>query len=155
VMLSITVLVVPLRLRDLLHAMGSECRKCRIAVPYDGLAAALEARHFHSGTIIAEDRHDAGNLRRLFPDARIVLVGRPSYSPPFRAADLSSKSVVIWRKADAKALPEGAEQELARIGSRVTATPERLRWQPYPSTSAERFWEWTAVVVDSPVSPKG
>jgi hypothetical protein len=50
VFVAATVLVVPLRVGDLLHAMGPECRKCRIAIPYDGLAAALEARGFHSGS---------------------------------------------------------------------------------------------------------
>jgi 4-amino-4-deoxy-L-arabinose transferase-like glycosyltransferase len=153
VLLAITVLVVPLRLRDLLHAMGPECRKCRIAVPYGGLAAALQARGFHSGTIIAEDRHDAGNLRRMFPEARLVCLGPPSYAPPIGPADLISKAVVIWRKGETQALPDGAESELARIGGHVAATPERLEiaWQPYPSTSAERVWTWMVVVADSAV----
>jgi hypothetical protein len=153
VLLSITVLVVPLRLRDLLHAMGPECRKCRIAVPYGWLAAALQAGSFHSGTIIAEDRHDAGNLRRMFPEARIVCLGPPSYAPPIRPADLSSKAVVIWRKGETQVLPDGAESELARIGGHVAATPERLEipWQPYPSMSAERVWTWMVVVADSAV----
>jgi hypothetical protein len=155
-LLAVTVLVVPVWLRDLLHAEGSECRKCRIAVPYDGLAAALEARGFRSGTIIAADRHDAGNLRRMFPGARIVCLGRPSYSPPPRAADLSSKAVVIWRKGEAKALPKGAELELARIAAPATTTPERLEipWQPYPSTSPQRIWTWVVVVAD-PAQPNG
>jgi hypothetical protein len=64
--------------------MGPECRKCRIAVPYDGLAAALEAQGFKTGTLMAADRHDAGNLRRFFPEARIVRMERPAYAPPDR-----------------------------------------------------------------------
>jgi 4-amino-4-deoxy-L-arabinose transferase-like glycosyltransferase len=157
VLVSVTVLVVPLRLGNLLRAMRPDCEKCRIAVPYDGLAAALEARGFHSGTIIAVDRHDAGNLRRLFPDARIVCLGRPSYAPPIRATDLSSKVAVVWRKQDAKPLPKDAARELARIAGGVAVTPERLRirWQPYPSTAAERIWEWTVVVADPAPSPRG
>jgi hypothetical protein len=98
VLISVTVLVVPLRLRDLHHAMVPDCHKCRVTIPYDGLAAALEARGFQSGTLIASDRHDAGNLRRMFPEARIVCLGRPGYAPPLRAADLSSKVAVVWRK---------------------------------------------------------
>jgi Dolichyl-phosphate-mannose-protein mannosyltransferase len=148
ILLSVTVLVVPLRLRDLLHAMGPECRKCRVAVPYDGLAAALEARGFHSGTIIAEDRHDAGNLRRLFPDARIVSLERPSYAPPIRSADLTSEAVVIWRKGGAEEVPEGAQSELARIRARVGAPPQQIEisWQPYPRKAAERTWSWVVAV---------
>ena len=86
VLVAVTLIVVPIRLRDALHAMGPECRKCRIAVPYDGLAAALEAQGFKTGTLIAADRHDAGNLRRFFPEARIVRVERPAYAPPIRAS---------------------------------------------------------------------
>ncbi len=148
VLLSITLLVVPLRLRDLLHAMGPECRKCRVAVPYDGLAAGLEARGFHSGTIIAEDRHDAGNLRRLFPDARIVCLEPPSYAPPVRPADLTSAAVVIWRKGEAEELPRGADRELARIGAQVGAPPQQVEisWQPYPRKAAGRTWSWIVAV---------
>jgi hypothetical protein len=150
VLVSVTVLVVPLRLRDLLQAMGPECHKCRVAIPYEGLAAALEARGFQSGTLIASDRHDAGNLRRMFPEARIVCLGRPGYAPPLRAADLSSKVAAVWRKPEQGPLPAEAEPEFAKIAGNATATPERLRipWQPYPSTSAERAWEWMVVVAD-------
>jgi Dolichyl-phosphate-mannose-protein mannosyltransferase len=150
VLVSVTLLVVPLRLHDLLHAMGPECRKCRIAVPYDGLAAALEARGFHSGTIIAANRDDAGNLRRMFPEARIVRLDRPSYTPPLRAADLSSKVAVVWRKGIESGLPKEAKSELARIAGNVTVTPERVSipWKPYPAASAERVWEWVIVVAD-------
>jgi hypothetical protein len=149
-LLSVTVLVVPIRLRDLLHAMGPECRKCRIAVPYDGLATALLARGFQSGTIIAEDRHDAGNLRRLFPEARIVCLDPPSYAPPIRPADLSSETFVIWRKGEPQTLPDGAEAELARMGSHVTVPAEQVNisWQPYPRTSAERVWPWIVAIAN-------
>jgi hypothetical protein len=148
-LLSVTLLVVPLRLRDLLHAMGPECRKCRVAIPYDGLASALLARGFHADTIIAEDRHDAGNLRRLFPEARIVCLEPPSYAPPVRPADLISEAVVIWRKGGAEELPDGAERELTRIGASIASKPDRVEipWQPYPRTSAERSWTW--IVADA------
>jgi hypothetical protein len=61
----------------------------------------------------------------MFPEARIVCLGPPSYAPPIRPADLSSKAVVIWRKGETQVLPDGAESELARIGGHVAATPER------------------------------
>lgn len=155
VLLAATLVVVPIRLRDLLHAMGPECRKCRVAVPYEGLAAALEARGFHAGTIVAADRHDAGNLRRLFPDARIVRLERPAYAPPMRAADFTSKVAVVWRKGPEKRLPNEAEDEFAKIAGKAAVTPERIGvpWQPYPPSSAERVWEWTIVVADP--APKG
>jgi hypothetical protein len=139
----LTVLVVPLRLHDLLQAMGPECHKCRVAIPYDGLVAALEARGFQSGTLIASDRHDAGNLRRMFPEARIVC-----------PATARRRSFVEGCRRVAKAeqgpLPAKAEPEFAKIAGNAAVTPERLHipWQPYPSTSAERVWEWMAIVAD-------
>lgn len=148
VLVAVTLIVVPIRLLDLLHAMGPECRKCRVAVPYEGLAAALEARGFRTGTIIADDRHDAGNLRRMFPGARIVRVERPAYAPPLRATDLTSKVAVIWRKGSESRLPKQAKSEFAKIAGNAAITPERLRvpWQPYPPGSAERIWDWVIVV---------
>jgi hypothetical protein len=130
---AVTLIVVPIRLRDALHAMGPDCRKCRIGVPYDGLAAALEARGFKSGTLIAADRHDAGNLRRLFPEARIVRTERPAYAPPIRASDLTSKVAVVWRKGSEKRLPKETAGEFTKIAGNVAVTPERVvvSWQPY------------------------
>ena len=91
--------------------MNPNCLHCRIAIPYDGLAAALEARGFKAGTIIAADRHDAGNLRRFFPEARIVRIERPAYAPPIRAADLTAKVAVVWRKGSEKRLPKDTESD--------------------------------------------
>jgi hypothetical protein len=150
VLVAVTLIVVPIRLHDLLHAMGPECRKCRVAVPYDGLAAALEAHGFKTGTLIAADRHDAGNLRRSFPDARIVRVERPAYAPPIRPADLTAKVAVVWRKGSNHRLPKEATREFAKIAGKLDPTPERVRvpWQPYPPGSAERIWDWVIMVAE-------
>ncbi len=148
VLVAATLLVIPLTFGDLLHAMGPNCRKCRIAIPYEGLAAALEARGFHAGTIIAANRDEAGNLRRMFPAARIVRLERPPYAPPPRAADLSSPVAVVWRGG--VGMPRAAQAELARMVGDVTVTPEQISvpWQPYPPRSPERVWTWTIAVVD-------
>jgi Dolichyl-phosphate-mannose-protein mannosyltransferase len=150
VLLAVTVIVVPIRLRDALHAMGPDCSKCRIAVPYGGLADALRAHGFSTGTLIAADRHDAGNLRRLFPEARIVRIERPAYAPPLRASDLTSKVAVVWRKGSDKRLPKETESEFNKIAGEVTVAPERVvvPWQPYPPSAAERKWTWEIVVTD-------
>jgi hypothetical protein len=77
-----------------------------------------------------------------------VCLGRPGYAPPLRAADLSSKVAVVWRKPEQGSLPAEAEPEFAKIAGNAAATPERLciPWQPYPST--EQVWEWMVVVAD-------
>jgi hypothetical protein len=147
---AVTLIVVPIRLRDALHAMGADCRKCRIGVPYDGLAAALEAQGFKSGTLIAADRHDAGNLRRSFPEARIVRTEPPAYAPPIRANDLTSKVAVVWRKESDRRLPKETLAEFSKIAGSLAVTPERVvvPWQPYPPGAAEREWIWQIVVAD-------
>ena len=151
VLVTAIVVVVPLRVRDTLHSMGPDCVKCRIAVPYDGLAAALTARGFHAGTIIAADRQDAGNLRRMFPEARIVRLERPRYVPPL-CADAVPKVAVVWREGAANRLSRAEKRELVAILGGLTATPERVRvpWRPYPPTSAERVSTWMVIVADSP-----
>jgi hypothetical protein len=150
VLLAITLIVVPIRLRDALHAMDSDCRKCRIAIPYDGLAAKLAAQGFESGTLIATDRHDAGNLRRYFPDARVVRVERPAYAPPLRAGDGTAKVAVVWRHGSGKQVPKEARREFEQIAGSGVGTPQRIAvpWQPFPPGSAERVWEWTILVAD-------
>jgi len=98
----------------------------------------------------AANRDDAGNLSRMFPTARIVRLERPSYAPPLRAADTSSKVAVVWRKEPENSLPKGAEPEFTQIAGDVAVTPERVsvRWQPYPPTSAERVFVWMIAVAD-------
>jgi hypothetical protein len=140
--------------------MGPGCHKCRVAIPYNGLAAALEAWGFQSGTLIASDRHEAGNLRCVFPEARIVCLGRPGYAPPLRAADLSSKVAVVWRKPEQGSLPAEAEPEYAKIAGNAAATPERLciPWQPYlirqlrPSRFGSGWWSSLILRAARPVS---
>jgi len=120
VLAGATLLVVPLRLNDLLNSRGVECHKCRIAVPYEGLAAALAARGFEGGTIIAATRDDAGNLRRLFPMARIVRLERPPYAPPLRP-DASGKVALVWR-GTANRQPPRELAHLAGAASRRSAS---------------------------------
>lgn len=145
ILLAASLLIVfPIRVRDSLQAMGPGCNKCRIAAPYAGLAEALKARGFEDGTIVALSRHDAGNLRRFFPNARIVCLDRPNYGPPMRAADARSEALVIWRPEQGEHMPKAAQGELDRLKARPKGAPERIvvPWQPYPPTSKPRDWAW-------------
>ena len=148
------ILVLPLRARDLLHAMAPDCHKCRVGIPYAGLAVELRARGFEDGTIIALNRHDAGNPRRFFPQARIVCLDRPNYGPPVRAADCAPEAVVLWRPEQGAGRPKEAEGELARIKASAEGAPEKVKapWQPYPSTAPEREWEWMILVAHPAVA---
>jgi 4-amino-4-deoxy-L-arabinose transferase-like glycosyltransferase len=145
VVLAASLLIVfPLRARDLMQAMGPRCNKCRVAAPYQGLAEALKARGFEDGTIIALSRHDAGNLRRFFPDARIVCLDRPNYGPPARDADYQSETVVLWRPEQGDDMPKAAQSDLERLRASPKGAPERVLvpWTPYPRTGLARDWAW-------------
>jgi hypothetical protein len=137
-------IVFPIRVRDSLHAMGPGCNKCRLATPYAGLAEALKARGFTNGTIVALSRHDAGNLRRFFPDARIVCFDSPNYGPPMREEDAHSEAVVIWRPEQGERMPKPAQGEIDRLKASPKGAPERIKvpWQPYPPTTKPRDWTW-------------
>ncbi len=152
IVLAASLLIVfPIRARDLMQAMGPHCNKCRVATPYAGLAEALKARGFEDGTIIALSRHDAGNLRRFFPKARIVCLDRPNYGPPVRAADYKSEAIVLWRPEQGKKLPKAAEGELERLKASAKGSPEQVLvpWTPYPGTGASRNWDWMLLVAQA------
>jgi hypothetical protein len=143
-------IVFPIRARDLMLAMGPHCNKCRVATPYAGLAEVLKARGFEDGTIVALSRHDAGNLRRFFPKARIVCFDRPNYGPPARPTDYRSETVVVWRPEQGKEMPKAAEDELERLKAKAEGSPEKVLvpWMPYPGTGNLRDWAWMLLVAE-------
>jgi hypothetical protein len=149
VLVAVTSAVLPLRLYDDLHAMGAQCRKCRVAIPYEGLARSLATRGFHQGTIIVQTRHDAGNLRRYFPQSRIVCLSNPRYAPPLRGKATGQVALVLNPKSRPRYLHDAVRQATA-LGATVSAAPETVSvpWQPWPPTSPQRSWSWTALVAD-------
>ena len=55
-----------------------DCRHCRANQPYEELAERIRADGFSGlGTVLAYDEHLAGNLRVVFPQARIVYIRYP------------------------------------------------------------------------------
>lgn len=142
-----TLLVVPVRTYGLLETLAGHCRKCRIAVPYETLVAALRERGFQSGTIIAATREDAGNLRRFFPAARIVRLERPRYAPPPRAAQKHDKLAVVWREG--YRLPKEAKREYAGIVRELGQIPERVN-VPEEDVASRRGFAWTIIVTEQP-----
>jgi hypothetical protein len=144
-----TIAVIPLRARDLSNTMTGACRKCRIAIPYDGLADALKVRGFQSGTIIAATREDAGNLRRFFPDARIVRLERPRYEPPPRVIKSGDKLAVVWREGYRLTKEAKSEYNAIVQGLGVTPEPVSAALQNGSGTSKRQF-EWKVIVVDVP-----
>lgn len=149
-LLAVTLAVVPIRAVNLALSMGPDCRACQLSVPYEGLADQLAARGFGGGTVMVMDRDDGGNLRRLFPDARIVLLRRPYYAPPVRPQDQIAPALVVWRPSYGERLPAQAASTLRQIGGTVVGAPESVRvpWLPFGSTSNPRSWEWMIARVE-------
>jgi len=149
VLVTVTGAVLPLRFYDDLHAMGPQCRKCRVAIPYEGLARSLATRGFHQGTIIAQTRHDAGNLRRYFPQSRIVCLDAPRYAPPLREKATGQVALVLNPKSRPRYLHDALRQATA-LGATGSKSPETVSvpWQPWPPFSPERSWSWSVLVAD-------
>ena len=131
--------------------LGPLCDRCRTAIPYDALALALKERGFGNGTVIAPDRHLAGNLRRMLPDARIVCLKSPFYVPPTLANDFSSKTVLVWPlRPGEKSLPKAGRELLAELGGKTHGRPERisLAKQSLLNSTSPRIWDWLIQAVD-------
>jgi hypothetical protein len=141
--------VLPLRFYDDWHAMGPECRKCRVAIPYDGLAKELTMRGFHQGTIIAQTRHDAGNLRRYFPQSRVVCLEAPRYAPPLRGKATGEVALVLNPKSRPRYMHEAIRQAKA-LGATVPLPTETVSvpWQPWPQSSPQRSWSWAVLIAE-------
>ena len=155
VILAVTLAVVPIRAVNLAKSMEPGCGACRLAVPYEGLAVDLKAKGFGSGTLIVRDRNDGGNLRRMFPEARIVLLRRPHYAPAVRPQDLSAPAVVVWRPKHGDSLPILAGPEIRQIGGTVVGKPESVRvpWIPFGGQSEPRDWTWITALVTPSLGP--
>src|SRR5262249_23463641 len=115
-----------------------------IPPPHAGPAAGLRAEASDEGRSLPLRRHAAGNLRRFFPNARIVCFDRPNHGPPMRAVDVRSEAVVIWRPEQGETVPKMAQDELERLKATPKGAAERIEvpWQPYPPTAKPQNWSW-------------
>lgn len=126
------------------------CSRCRWGVPYDGLAEQLRQRGFSQGTLITDDPHIGGNLRRYLPQVDVVLydhgdgalrAGTPQAGP----------SAVVWFASGATPTPPPPTLA-GHLPAAAAAQPgERLQlpWQPPFKRRGYRHSEWDAVLVDS------
>ncbi len=68
--------------------------KCRHMKPYADLKAPLEAMGAAKATLIADNGYTGGNLRVLFPDARVVTRAIPARTPP------RDRCFFVWEEGD-------------------------------------------------------
>ncbi|WP_208988416.1 glycosyltransferase family 39 protein [Labrenzia sp. VG12] len=77
--------------------------KCRHMKPYSDLKSPLSGLGAAKATLIADNGYTGGNLRVLFPDARVVTKAIPSPEPP------RDKCFFVWEEGDEK--PEASAVE--------------------------------------------
>jgi dolichyl-phosphate-mannose-protein mannosyltransferase len=75
---------------------AKHCKACREYWPMKSYARSLQRTGFTGGTILAETYDLGGNLRGVFPEARVLTPGYPveSFGRP-----VPGQCVVIWEKA--------------------------------------------------------
>ena len=88
----------------------------------DGPAAQLRDLGLARATIVAHDRVIAGNLRLLFPQARVLCAAQPHYVPPL-AAD--GPCFLVWNVHGGVKPPAALERFADRVlpGPRAPASP--------------------------------
>ncbi|MCH9807437.1 MAG: glycosyltransferase family 39 protein [Alphaproteobacteria bacterium] len=133
-----------------LYVMDPVCQKCRWGIPYATLAQEIRDRGFGgSGTIVSLEHELSGNLRALFPNAKLVTRGYPRFTPD--GADWTRGRVVyVWDRD----LPDKKAQRFLRFllpkGIRA-ADAEKLvvPWQHLWRETGYRKSEWRLLIVEN------
>jgi hypothetical protein len=129
------------------------CQICRWGIPYAQLAEVIKARGFDRGDLIAYDDDLAGNLRRFFPEARIVIAGSHHYMPPEPAKQPGGKTVLVWESTDsAKSVARGFSAILgdgAAVAAMAKAETLQIPWRGHLwKPDGYRISEWRIAIKD-------
>jgi lipopolysaccharide core galacturonosyltransferase RgtB len=84
----------------------------RLHVPFEALARQLEAAGFKRGMIVAENTFIGGNLRLMFPHARVLT---PELTIGLQVATHEAgQCLVVWDGSDIQPLPDPLQQFLEK-----------------------------------------
>jgi hypothetical protein len=121
------------------------CTRCRWGVPYTELAEKLREEGFKRGTIIVNDPHVGGNLRRFFPGSRVVMPGLPT------PAGENEQIAVVWPVSD-KSAEMPADLRDATTAAHTLAPPEvvELPWKHLWRPLGYRTSTWGTAIMESP-----
>ena len=118
------------------------CSDCRQWIPYNAVAEVLTEEGFENGTLVAYTDHTSGNLRRLFPQARIISAHMPFYTPP--GGRIEDDCYFIWSN-------ELGPPEPVQLTQQFSAEQRRPVTGEWTHPFRETGWRkttWTVVRVD-------
>ena len=132
-----------------LYIMDPVCQTCRWGIPYAALAQEMRARGFDgNGTIVSLEHELTGNLRQLFPNAKILARAHPTFTP--EGADWTRGRVAyVWdpkmpmNKAQRHLrflLPKGIEARDAELLS--------VPWKSFWRETGYRKSSWNLLILD-------
>ena len=122
------------------------CEECRQFVPYEPLAAAIEARGLAAGTLVGFEDHTAGNLRRLLPRARVISGHMPYYTPPAtpERRTVEADCLFIW-SLDLGPRPIDRVVDAVDPSTSFTAS---ATWRTASRNEAARIATWTIAPIN-------
>lgn len=132
-----------------LYIMDPVCHKCRWGIPYAVLAQEMRSRGFDdTGTIVSLERELSGNLRALFPKAKLVARGSPNFTPD--GADWTRGRVAyVW---DAKMSPRNAQRYLRFLLPKGIEAGDaellKIPWKHLFKPTGYRTSDWYLLIVD-------
>ncbi|AXS79376.1 glycosyltransferase family 39 protein [Dechloromonas sp. HYN0024] len=120
------------------------CSRCRWGVPYAELAEKLRDQGFRQGTIVVNDVHLGGNLRRFFPDSSIVMS-----DTAVTFDGITGKTAIVWPVAgDSTEMPHNLRNAVASnppsLPPAIITLPWQNRWKP----AGYRTSSWGATIID-------
>ncbi len=114
------------------------CSSCRQWIPHDGAKAVVQKiDNVPYGTLVGANDIISGNLRRLFPAARIASLDMPYYTPPaFRdmgrdaGRDLGRSCILVWSDDLGPPLPSWVSDDLSAGAIQSHPAPWRHPFKP-------------------------
>ena len=149
--IGVAVFIAGARIVEVVVAGPPFCGGCRQWVPYDQLAEKIEARDLHQGSLVAQEDHTAGNLRRLFPGARVLSTHLPMFTPPIKRSGMGAppqgqpqSCTFIWSPDLG---PAPSNDIIARFDPETTVAVV-APWRHWRRENGWRVTRWTIAPLD-------
>ncbi len=144
--LAVIVAMVGFRLTAAVLPGPPFCKSCTQLLPFDALARALRTPEWSAATFVGYDDATAGNLRRLFPQNRILSAHQPFYTPPAsEASGLYGEETCLFIWSDQLAPPPPTR--ITDPAPDIERVVVNARWRVRPGEGEWRTTRWTVIDV--------